>query len=375
MFNVNEDIIANSISWIFQFQNRNGSWSSEISFSKNIEEKVTYSCQAINLLLELGVDENNPKIEKTIRWLNDNVKHNTKYRFSRTEAMLLTNRITPTLKEDLKHFKIYVEEFIKNPNINPEVQLFWQIIPVFIAILKRKETIKIDGFYFQEVLDLVFEKYINSYDDCISVLNKANHSGLFALFLSEYDSSKYESEIKSLLNWILQSHNTINNSQVYWDSSIGVTSYVIIDINRLYKKFNTNKFNGIIEPALDFIKPNKNGFVKADTTATFDTNLHEKELYTTILVSRAFCSHLLLHGNLRSLYEKVFEEQRIKFGSRIKLKLLRIKHILPSILLIVLILTSILLENRFPKYSSWFQNSFFLFLGILIGNIKIINDK
>jgi hypothetical protein len=316
-------IIANSISWIIQFQNRNGSWSSEISFSKNIEEKLTYSCQAINLLLELGVDENNRKIEKTIRWLNDNVKHNTKYRFSRTEAMLLTNRITPTLKEDLKDFKIYVDEFIKNPNINPEVQLFWQIIPVFIAILKRKETLKIDEFCFQEVTDLVFKKYINTYDDCISVLNKANHSGLFALFLSEYNSSKYVNEIQSLLKWILQSHNTINNSQVYWDSSIGVTSYVIIDINRLNAKFNTNKFNGIVESALNFIKPSKSGFVKADTTATFDTNLHEKELYTTILVSRAFCSYLSINGGLKSLYEKVFEEQRIKLGSSVSFPFFR----------------------------------------------------
>lgn len=261
-----------SYEWILYHQNRDG------SFGKSSKEKAILTPHCVHFFAESGLPISNIRFIKAINWLKTNLTHEDRpLWYGRIPALVAANEIEWLKTND--DIKIFLDDLGKN-RID---DFFWFVLPALIYF----HRIGIEAPYEEAVIDLYrFKKEFSSGN--LSFMSKPNYTGLALLYLYELDKEKYSADIEKMVHWIIENHVEEENGVTHWGNSIGITSYVLIDLANIESIRNTEIFS-FIESSLRFIQPLPDGSLPSDNpeSRTYNTPTHQGKAYTTLLASRA----------------------------------------------------------------------------------------
>ena len=262
--------------WLLDQQNRDGTW------GRTWEEKAIYTPHAVQLFVQAGFRRDYPRLQAAISWLKNSLSHsNQPLWYGRIPALVSAGEIK-WLRDNGD-----IDTYLNDLDKNKIPDFFWYVLPVMIS-LKR---IGQDAPYADVARRL--QKYERAFSkDYITVMHKPNHTGLAMIYLHTVDPEKYQDRIQRMLNWIIVTHHSEDTGVIHWDNSIGITAYVLIDLAELGVLYES-KIAQLVQASLGLFKPLPEGNMPPDRFATtYETSIHEKSLYTTLLALRAMATVL-----------------------------------------------------------------------------------
>ena len=324
-------------------QNRDGSWGSGFS------EKVTLTAQMIQLLLALNVKNSDAVFVSASRWLEDNVNKGDDHWATRLEIglkigdyhKLLNNGLITSFIEDLNHDLDYPEEA-------PYLDFFWHIIPTLIALNPYERDLEERGIFVPhgKVIARIEHEHCHEFPDgCVTIEHHPNNTGLVALYymaISQNEKYKHcRRRVDSMANWLLQTRRERRDVGVCWDESKSVTSYVAMD---LLECISAEMLEQYLPNIIKYLSLSEQGFVSGDKKTTYDSDIHKKSIYSTILVLRALAEIIkkLGTGELADAYKNALAQKSMQRHYRFKKRVSKIRVIIPTIICSLLIATSII---------------------------------
>ena len=286
---------------VFLLQSQKGSWG-----RGDIENKVTYTSQAIQLMQTLGISHEEKSFKRAVRWLEDHVKNGEPHWPTRVEIGLKIGDFQK-LNDDqyIDRFVDDLEYDLEHPEEVPRLDLFWDVIPTLIELHPHEKNYK-RRIPHKKVVDRII-KDSEDFGNTITVQFQANHTGLAALYLKtikdEAEGKEYEEKSYKMIKWILANREE-NANKISWQRSRGITSYVLIDLLKCDMEGEIEKN---IPKVVNYISPNTKGNVKKDNETTFGTKLHADPLYVSILVLRAMTEVLKMEdvSQLRDVQKEI----------------------------------------------------------------------
>jgi len=341
------DRYSTGLAWFLANRNRDGSW----GIKKN--ERVTYTAQAIQLLISAHFDIEGRILKKAIRWMEDEVKPSSKHWYSRLEIGLLIGDFEKLATRGyLKRFLDDLNKiFVDNTKENTE-RFFWHFLPTLIALRlhekRLNETIN-RRVPHKKVVEYLFKYMTQFRDDCITIQHKPNYTGLVALYLNGLSPIPIcpdpKSKVKALVNWLIES-KVVEKDTVHWFHSRGMSAYVLMDILMVSGE-DSSPIDDVIYEIANHLAPNKKGYVSGDKSTTYETKLHAEALYATVL-------------SLRGLATAIGRYYTVKELDKARNQAEDIYHNLPIFFRI---------GNSFHRNKSkipWLLSSLFIILGIIL---------
>lgn len=266
----------------FAAQNRDGSW------GKSFSEKITLTAQAIQLMRSLNIVSSDKMYCKAVRWLEDNVSLGDEHWCTRLEIALKIGEFDKLINDGLiQSFITDLNYDLSHENEDDRIDLFWHVLPTLIALIPYESRLDFTIPH-KEVVAKIKKFCYNFRDDCIVVKHHPNHTGLVAYYFSMLGENQEFSECKQLANamtnWLIETRTESYDKGTYWLESKSITSYVIIDL--LYC-LPINEIEEYLPNIIKFLCPSKNGIIKGDKNTTYNTKLHSKSLYASVIVLRA----------------------------------------------------------------------------------------
>lgn len=276
-----------SFAWLLAQQHRDGSWGPRGT-------RVTHTAQMIQLLRVSGFRPDDPIFKKALRWLEDNVGPKSEHRWSRLEVALVTNNIhQDDVLSDLSDFLTQLNDDLDTPSGEPEhLDFFWHVLPTLIALAPHEDyllgKLALGGVRHPDVLSKLLTYTTSFRPDCKTVLHRANHTGLAALYLNvvtRHGRLEATSHRDAFVNWLIESR-VPEGKKLHWHYSRGITAYVLMDLILLNGAvpFDTQS---LVPPTMRYLQPGPQGYVVGDNLPTYDTSMHRRPLYATILSLRA----------------------------------------------------------------------------------------
>lgn len=298
---------------VFSYQNRDGSW------GRSLDGRVTYTSQAIQLMLALGINHSDPFIIKSTRWMEDHIQCGDPHWATRLEIGLKIGDFEKLVDDHhIDSFFADLEYDLNHPSEEARLDFFWHVIPTLLALHPYEENyVRRNGKLIpHEKVIARAMGYCESFrDDCITVKNQPNHTGLIALYLSSISDkegySNYKKTSSAMVNWLLESR--IESSEgTNWLHGKGITSYVLMDLLGL--PIDSSKLEAYIPKILKYLTPTTAGKVDGDIVTTFETKLHSESLYATMLVLRAMTEVLKRYRN--SELNECLSEARYRYKKK-----------------------------------------------------------
>lgn len=255
-----------------------GSWGT----TPEVQELVTP--QVAQLLIALNCDRNAMLLQGALAWMKQDLEQmRTPQWMGYIPAFLAAGELGWLEERDL------VRRFLETRpygNIAKRQDFFWYTVPNVLALVEA-------GYGLEEQLIADVASDIERLD---KESRKANHAGLAALFL---DRTGGDAEtINEMVEWIVKHKDRNTGGSVdfiHWSSSIGVSSYVLLDLALLDRLGDLGHGGtSLVDEALTFLllRPEPDGSMPRDDTVSFDTDAHSHPLYTTTVALRAILAVL-----------------------------------------------------------------------------------
>jgi hypothetical protein len=244
------------------------------------------------------------------------------------------------------------------------MDFFWHGLPTLIALVPWERPLrddhKVQPIPYEAVSEALRRLAIEYRNDCITVLQKPNHTGLAMVYLATVAGKDGQPDtfqrVEGMHNWIVESR-VKDDGLVYWSYSRGVTAYVLMDLLRACDPLK--------RPVLDelrdilrflFTDQHSDGALPGDRTRTFETSLHSESLYATILSLRAAAAALAKFepATLQTLRVSA-ERVHVPVSARVQLAMTkRRKHALWAMPLVAVIVGLVLLALDQAAVATWF---------------------